>query len=212
MKAFTFRGREVYLASSIKNLLEISSSILSNYSSISSRGNNHLIKEEDFIIISKFEERQEFLRENPEFDCFKEFNINRLPNKFALYFESALDKLISFRENTRSYGRKRFRKKKLVASESKIEETSINQSKIEDNLFVEKKESNSNELRTFQKEDKLEINSTNLNLNLVINLLLKLDLENRQLNERVQFLENQVKEMSNLKELVHEYLIFKHVV
>lgn len=197
MKAFTFKGKEVYLASAVRGLLEISPSTLYNYSTSSFNNSrnrkNFLIENEDFIKIQSISDKQLFLKENPNFDSIKEFNRVGLPGKFSLYYESALDKLISFRENTRDYGGKGHRRNKVqsFSGNQTFQKTLLDKTQV------------------FQKKD--IIDSANIDLGLVMNLLLKLDLENRQLIDKVKILENQIEEMSNLKELVHEYLMFKQV-
>lgn len=205
MKAFTFKGKEVYLASAVRELLEISPSTLYNYSTSSFNNSrnrkNSLIENEDFIKIQSISDKQLFLKENPNFDSIKEFNMMRLPGKFSLYYESALDKLISFRENTRDYGGKGHRR-------NKIQSFSDNQT-FQEERVLESKGTVFDKTQVFQKKD--IIDSANIDLGLVMNLLLKLDLENRQLIDKVKILENQIEEMSNLKELVHEYLMFKQV-
>lgn len=197
MKAFTFKGKEVYLASAVRGLLEISPSTLYNYSTSSFNNSrnrkNFLIENEDFIKIQSISDKQLFLKENPNFDSIKEFNRVGLPGKFSLYYESALDKLISFRENTRDYGGKGHRRNKVqsFSGNQTFQKTLLDKTQV------------------FQKKD--IIDSANIDLGLVMNLLLKLDLENRQLIDKVKILENQIEEMSNLKELEHEYLMFKQV-
>lgn len=204
MKAFTFKGKEVYLASAVRGLLEISPSTLHSYTSTSSFNNsrkNFLIENEDFIKIQSISDKQLFLKENPNFDSIKEFNMMRLPGKFSLYYESALDKLISFRENTRDYGGKGHRR-------NKVQSFSGNQT-FQEERVLESKETVFDKTQVFQKKD--IIDSANIDLGLIMNLLLRLDLENRQLLDKVKFLENQIEEMSNLKGLLQEYLMVKQV-
>lgn len=193
MKRLTFRGRNVYTSDEVADLCEISKSTLYNYAS--GIKNLSLIRGEDFITLNS-EEGKEFLRENPHYK-------GAIKSKFSLYYDSAINKIIEYRDSSSYISKRRNNLKQIISQQL--------DKKVE-NQYQQVESSKEN----FQEPSNKEIvidepvfknqQSDQIDLNLVLNLLLRLDLENRNLKDRISSLEDKIIEQ-NL--LLKEYLTLR---
>ena len=208
MKSLTFRGKNVYTSNEVVDLCEISKTQLYNYSSGSSA---IITKGEDFVTLQSGTEREEFFNENPE-------HLNLLNRGLlSLYYDSAVDKIIHYREswaNSPRRVRTNRKQNQEVPTSLQSEELKNKEFIISDNQQVISQSSINKEIpEEFNQRESVCI-SNNYQLEILSRLVIRLDEDNKILNNRVFQLESELREIrkSNIEltKLLQEYISLKN--
>ena len=210
MKKLTFRGKEVYTSEDVVNLCEINKSRLYGYVSGSSA---FLVRGEDFITLKSISEKEEFYKENPDSGRFK--------SMISLYYDSAVDKIIDYREHLMNsswsaraclnLNKNEEESFQLKEPEKPIVTSSSNQQINQEVLTATTYEENSEQ---FSKRRTLPNFNNSSQLEILSRLVIRLDEDNKNLNNRIFQLESELKEIRNsnleLTKLLQEYISLKN--
>ena len=208
MKSLTFRGKNVYISNEVICLCEISITQLYRYSSSSAI----ITKGEDFVTLRSISEREEFFNENPEY-----LNLLNRRGLFSLYYDSAVDKIINYRESLANSPRRvRTNRKQNQEVETFLQSEELQNKEfiISDNQQVISQSSINKEIpEEFNQRESVCI-SNNYQLEILSRLVIRLDEDNKILNNRVFQLESELREIrkSNIEltKLLQEYISLKN--
>lgn len=192
MKDLMFKGKKVYLTKTVCEICRIKPSSIYNYTAETYKY-SFLIKGEDYITLKDSLNKEKFLKENPGFNYGGYYRYS-LPAIITLYYESAISKILK-------------RKNRNI------------------NKYIQNKESNlsvqaDNSEQENNKNNKISVDRSSIDLNLLINLLIQMELDNRQMSNKIVYLENKITELEKdlnnkldyqeeLQSMLTEYLTLK---
>ena len=180
MKSLTFRGKNVYTSNEVADLCEISKTRLYRYSPAI------ITKGEDFVTLQSGTERKEFFNENPEY-----LNLLNKRGLLSLYYDSAVDKIIDYREPL-AHSPKRVRTNRKLNKQSQEVETSLQseelknkESVISDNQQAIAQSSVNKEIpEDFNQRESVYI-PNNYQLEVLSRLVIRLDEDNKIFSIRI---------------------------